>query len=339
MDDLRYLIYPLWLAAAVLALAGIVWALLRERRGYALRGLAGSWLWVRAWTLPALLLAAAGAVVPAMLMSGPEALGAFYLLLFTLSPALFFGMHWLAGRTSKPALARGESFALAARALALGIGLAMAAPVVQGVSFTLAHSLHAWRAKSAPAAPLPATHIAQSRLHVPTLGTLETAHWRLDADAQIERFMQRYGEAEATLDTRNSHWICRAGRELHLVWQAHSPPPPVALIWKNAGGDLQRSEWAISPSQRDASEREFSLRWQADAVHLPTPLPAALLLQAHGEPNTPDAQLRTQELPLSMDAAASCVSTIPRTPTLAALVVRLWDKSTQQMQFAYFRAP
>ena len=91
----------LGLLLAFAAACGVAIGLLlrRERRRFAAQGKARSWARVRLASAAILAITAASVVLPARQVSGMEALAVFYGLLFTLAPLLWFGLHWLAGRS------------------------------------------------------------------------------------------------------------------------------------------------------------------------------------------------------------------------------------------------
>ena len=80
--------YVIWGVLALGALLIIGLALRAERHRFASRGKAGAWLWVRLASLPIAPLAAGAVILLARSVSGPEALAAFYLLMFTLGPLI-----------------------------------------------------------------------------------------------------------------------------------------------------------------------------------------------------------------------------------------------------------
>jgi len=71
--------------------------------------------------VPIALAAAAAVWLPARAVGGPEALAAFYLLMFSLGPLVYFGLHWFIGRRARPALSAAESAAIGGSGLLLVI--------------------------------------------------------------------------------------------------------------------------------------------------------------------------------------------------------------------------
>jgi hypothetical protein len=125
---------------AAAALVGFAFVIRWERRQYAARDLAGSWLKVRLSSIPAALLVAAVVVIPARATSGMEALGVFYLLLLVAAPVLWFGAHWAVGRLARPQLAFADSARIAALPLGYALALAVIAPSFQSIAWALLRS-------------------------------------------------------------------------------------------------------------------------------------------------------------------------------------------------------
>jgi hypothetical protein len=125
---------------ASMALVGFAWVLRWERNQFLARGLAGPWLKVRLASIPAALLAALVAVVPARSTSGMAGLAVFYLLLLVASPLLWFGMHWAVGRLVKPSLSFADSARIAASPLVYALIVAGIAPILQSIAWSLTRS-------------------------------------------------------------------------------------------------------------------------------------------------------------------------------------------------------
>lgn len=128
---------------AAVALVGFVYVICWERRQYAARDLAHSWLKVRLSSIPAALLVAAIVVIPARATSGMEALAVFYLLLLIAAPVLWFGVHWVVGRLVRPQLAFLDSARIAGLPLAYAFVLAAIAPTLQSIAWALLRSVGA----------------------------------------------------------------------------------------------------------------------------------------------------------------------------------------------------
>jgi hypothetical protein len=122
---------------AAVALVGFGFAVRWERRLFAARGLAGSWLKVRLASIPAALLVAAAVAIPARSTSGMEGLAVFYLLLLTAAPVLWFGLHWAVGRLTRPPLSFTDSARIAGLPLLYAAAVAAVAPALQSFAWSL----------------------------------------------------------------------------------------------------------------------------------------------------------------------------------------------------------
>ncbi|MBK8063321.1 MAG: hypothetical protein IPK29_04000 [Betaproteobacteria bacterium] len=126
---------------AAAALVGFGYVIRWERRRYVARDLGDAWFKVRLSSIPAALLAAGVALIPALATSGMEALAIFYLLLLVAAPILWFGVHWAVGRLARPPLAFADSARIAASPLVYALVLAAIAPTLQSIAWTLLRSL------------------------------------------------------------------------------------------------------------------------------------------------------------------------------------------------------
>jgi hypothetical protein len=154
------LLLGVFAVAVLIALA----ALLRwERREFARQGKAAAWRTVRLATIPIAAVTAATIIVPARSISGMEALFVVYALLFTAAPVVWFGLHWLVGRMTRPALTFGDSFQLAVMLPAFAIAVIVVAHQLQPFAVALALE----RSGVEQAAPPPAVPSAASRVTPP----------------------------------------------------------------------------------------------------------------------------------------------------------------------------
>lgn len=124
------------LAAYGLAVVvALIFVLRWERREFARTGKARAWRTVRLATVPIALVTAAAVIVPTRRISGMEALGVFYLLLFTAAPLLWVGLHALAGRLARPRLGTWDVLQLALLPPAFAIAAAIVAHQLQPVAW------------------------------------------------------------------------------------------------------------------------------------------------------------------------------------------------------------
>lgn len=127
----------IWLVvlAGVLAVVGL--ALRTERRWFASRGKAASWLRLRLLTLPIGGVAILLAWSSNQTVGGVEPLAVFMISLVTVVPLFYFGLHWFLGRWMNPPLTGGESVWIALSGLLIvlwGSGLiSMANPWVHSI--------------------------------------------------------------------------------------------------------------------------------------------------------------------------------------------------------------
>jgi hypothetical protein len=128
---------------AVAALIGFAYVVRWERRHFIGRGLVRSWLWVRLTSIPAALLVLAMAAIPARSTSGMEGLAVFYLLLIIAAPPLWFAIHWVVGRATKPQLAFGDTARIAVSPILYAMVLAAVAPALQSFAWAVLRALDA----------------------------------------------------------------------------------------------------------------------------------------------------------------------------------------------------
>ena len=124
-------------------IAAFVALLVYERRRFERRGKERAWLRVRLAGVPIAVVTALAVVVPARAVSGMEALGVFYGLLFTLAPALWLGGHWMVGRAGRHALTTRESLWLALTVPGFAIGAALLAHKLQPIAWAIARAAQA----------------------------------------------------------------------------------------------------------------------------------------------------------------------------------------------------
>lgn len=123
------------------ALIGFGFVLRWERKQFFARGLVDSWLIVRLSTVPTALVVVAIVMIPARSTSGMEGLAVFYLLLLTAAPLFWFGTHWVVGRQVRPQLSFGDSARIAGSPLLYVVAVAMFAPKLQSLAWSVLRSL------------------------------------------------------------------------------------------------------------------------------------------------------------------------------------------------------
>lgn len=261
------------LLLAILAAMGLVLA--RERRHFKQQGLAGSWLVLRLLGLVLLLpLTIAAVLVPALSISGMEALAFFYGALFTLAPLVWFGGHILFGRLLRPAPSSGQSLFLAAN------GLLIVAIPAFGLMFAegpIRLALDAGQARSDQlAAATPLAHAAQPprRFTIPGVGIVYTQTLSAGDGIRLERVetitgSARGNDAEAPFPT-----FCRHEDDVHLMWSAGEPTPRLRLYWRQADG--RRLNGIFSPAATAlaaATDEVFTVGFRDNGFDPPAPIP------------------------------------------------------------------
>jgi hypothetical protein len=126
---------------ALVSLVAFGFVIRWERRQFLARGKQLGWRRVRIASIPIALLAAAVVIVSTQAVSGMEGLAVFYGLLLLVAPVLWFGAHWLVGRTASPPLSFGESAAIAGSPIAFALLASYVAHALQTPAWTLLRSL------------------------------------------------------------------------------------------------------------------------------------------------------------------------------------------------------
>lgn len=126
---------------AIAALVAFVFLIRWERRWFIQRNKAGTWLWVRLATVPIASLTTAMIVIPARKTPGMEALAVFYGLLFTAAPLLWFGAHWIVGKSRRPTLTFRESALIAGSPLLFAFVVAMIAHRLQPIAWSILRAM------------------------------------------------------------------------------------------------------------------------------------------------------------------------------------------------------
>lgn len=259
--------------AVLIALVVVIFGLLTvERRMFAGRGKGGSWWFVRMCALPILATVAAAVLLPSRATSGPEALAVFYILLFSLAPLLWFGLHGLAGWLASPRLNRGESMWLAGSGLVLLLIPPGVVSALQMPYFTLSRLMDRAVVSRAAEAPLPHVPGPVRRLRLGDAGELHAQTLRAPAGIRVERIETMSGGYWADTATQTHSWFCRDGEDLHLAWRAGSAMPPLRLHWRDAAQRLGLSLFqAADPAPAPPAE-DFTIVWRPDGFDLPVPL-------------------------------------------------------------------
>ena len=335
--------YVIWGVLSLVAVLLVALALRAERRRFAARGKAGAWLWVRLASLPIGLAAAAAGWLPARAVGGPDALAAFYLLMFSLGPLVYFGLHWLAGRMATPALSGGESAAIGGSGLLLVILPAllagMAAPWVHQLG------LGAQQAQRSLAAETPLAHriLDRRRFLLPDIGEVLTEHWQAPPGVKVERIEWELGGQYLQTGDSTGSILCRDGEDFHVFRLAAAPAPRWRMYWRDMAGSTHRSDWTSAPAGATTPAVHLAPTWTPDGFAFPVRIPRDFVTVerrwATGKVLQSNA-MDGQALPAPTD---TCLPSPYRNRDAESVVtsvgIRQWLGSTKRMGVASFSRP
>ena len=262
-----------WVALAIVVLAAAALILFLERRHFAARAKAGSWLALRLLSLFILLPATAGLIiVPSTAISGPEALAYFYVALLVIGPLVWFAGHALCGRLLRPAFSKAESLFMAASGLLILLLPFFAATVAQGPIHSASRGLTESAFRGAPAAALPHTIGPVQRFKLPTVGLIFTQSLIAPAGFELERVDRKVGEHWADTATSSRDVLCRDQQNVHLMWSARETTPVLRLYWR-LDGKRVHADFTPAAASDPAEPREFNIRFRPDGIDPPAPIP------------------------------------------------------------------
>ncbi len=262
----------LWSVAFLLILVGIGFMLRFEKRQYQSLGKPGSWLWLRLWSMPILVLTVLALVVPARIISGPEALAYFYIALFTLAPIIWFGLHRIIGSMLTPSLTKRESTNIALLGLAILIAPPLVIGMLQGPIFMTSRLLNERMFAGADYVPLPLEIQPAQRFRLGDAGEIYTQTLRVPTGIDIERVDAMLGGGWHDTKTMMHIYLCRQGEDLHLAWSG-KPPPPLKMFWRDGDSGRRQSEFRVDLAAAKAlSANDFIVGWRDDGIDLPVPI-------------------------------------------------------------------
>ena len=329
------------LALAALLLVGL--ALRAERRRFAARGKAGAWLRVRLASLPIGLAAAAAVWLPARAVGGPEALAAFYLLMFSLGPLVYFGLHWLAGRMATPALSGGESAAIGGSGLLLVIFPALLASMAAPWVHQLGQG--AQQAQRSLAAETPLAHriLDRRRFLLPDIGEVLTEHWQAPPGVKVERIEWELGGQYLQTGDSTGSILCRDGEDFHVFRLAAAPAPRWRMYWRDMAGSTHRSDWTSAPPESTPQAMPLAPAWMPDGFTFPVRIPRDFVTVerrwASGKVLQSNA-MDGQALPAATD---TCLPSPYRNRDAEAVLtgvgVRMWLAGARRIGVASFSRP
>jgi hypothetical protein len=274
----------LWGLTALVALAAMALIIAYEGRHFRKLGLGSPWLKLRVATLPimALTIAAMYGAFSATGIRGMEGLAVAYLVLLTVGPLAYFGLHWLVGRMA--GLSRGASAWIAFS----GLLIAGMPPAIGGVlTQFLGTHLHAMRNRpppdTTPEAPSPYAQVAARRLVLPDKFELWAAHWQAPAGVRVSRVaLETQGVRVEDVSRGDFSTLCVRGGDVHLLWPAERPVPTLQVYWKDAAGAERRSTWTVSAPA--VAAETFEPTWNETELVLPVAVPKGVLTLSWARP-------------------------------------------------------
>lgn len=333
----------IWSVLALGALLFVGLALRAERRRFVARGKAGAWLLVRLASLPIGLLAAGAVIVLARAVSGPEALAAFYLLMFSLGPIVYFGLHWLVGRMATPALGARESASIGGSGLLMVILPALLASMASPWVHQLGQGAQQARRGMAAETPLAHRILEPRRFLLPDLGEVLAEHWQAPPGVKVERMEQELGGQYLQTGNSTGSILCRDGEDFHIFRLAAGPAPRWRMYWRDAADSLHRSDWASAPPETTTQAVALAPVWTKDGFAFPVRIPRDFVTVerrwATGKV-LQSAALEGQPLPAPTD---TCLSAAYRNRDAESVVtkvgIRMWLASAQRIGLASFSRP
>lgn len=335
--------YVIWGVLALGALLTIGLALRAERNRFAARGKAGAWLWVRLASLPIALLAAGAVILLARSISGPEALAAFYLLIFTLGPLIYFGLLWLAGLMATPALSASESAAMGGSGLLIVILPAMLASMASPWVYQLGQGAQQVQRSLATETPLAHRIQKRQRFLLSDIGEVLTEHWQAPPGVTVERVEWELGGQYLQTGDSTGSILCRDGEDFHVFRQAAGPAPRWRMYWRDATDRLHRSDWTSNPPEATALASTLTPVWSPDGVAFPVRIPRNFVTVKKrwttGRVQQSDA-LGSQTL---LSPTDTCLPPTYRNHDAESMVtsidIRMWLAGAQRMGLATFSRP
>jgi hypothetical protein len=342
VNELNITLIAIWSVVAVVGLVLLGWGLRLERRKFAALDKSGQWLWVRIATLPILALSAAAVFFPASAVGGAEALAAFYLLMFTAGPLVYFALHIAMGWLVRPSLTRQESLSIAATGLAAVIFGALFVQFSHPTVFTLAMQIKEFQRSRADAKPLPHQIISSQRFSLPDAGEVWTEHWKAPPGIKITRLENQVPSGWARMDDSSLWMLCRDGQDFHVFWPAGDGVPRWRMYWEDSAGVESRSEWASVPATTTAVP--FTVQWRPDGFVLPARLPRNAVMLGHvtnGKESfdnldrlQPGETFFDNCLPLEYRRVNAA-----KEQPISAVNLRFWGRVAQQMVFSIQHRP
>lgn len=253
-------LHTLYGIEALIALLLFGLMLFFERREFKRRGKGRAWGWLRLLLLPITLLCVAAVVLPARALGGPEALGLFYIGLFTFGPLLWFALHWLAGRRLTPQLTRGEALFLGFTPLAFLWAMVMAGHMMQSVIWEVAISMKQSEYKNALLSPSPYSH-SSARRYETADGNFTSISWQTNSPVKVERIdlvREKY-TSEDVGHGRSA--ICQEPGGIRWLRADEDSSARLRVYWRDNEQRLHAVE-LLPPAMSSAAT--FAVQWPAD---------------------------------------------------------------------------
>lgn len=337
-------ILAIWSLFVLLMVLAVLVTILYERHRYAEQNKAGAWLFVRLATLPIAAAATAAVVLPARAIGGPEALAAFYLLIFTAGPLVYFGLHWLAGLVA--GLARKEALAIGLSGLLMVLVPVLLANRVQPWVFDLARAINgtgtAPGSNFSPGMKKPPPHqvVEQRRFTLPEIGEVWTEQWQLPVGMRFERVELEVHGQYVEVDGASSNYLCKNGEDVHVFWHGAVAPARWRVHWRDANDRRAYSDWTMTPPA--AAAVAFMPEWLPDGFALPVRVPSSMITYTWMRENGREDSRGALDQRSGASTSAACVQTLRRPvtaeqPQISGMGIRLWRFDTQQMLYATFR--
>lgn len=343
MNELGNSIFAIWAVVALIGFVLLGLGLRMERRKFVGRGKAGQWLWARVATLPILALTAAVVFFGARAVGGPEALAAFYVLMFTAGPLVYFGLHIVMGRLVRPALTHQESTSIAFTGIAALIGAALFVQFAHPTVFNLAMQVREFQRTRVDVKPLPHQIINPQRFLVPDAGEVWAEHWKAPSGIKVTRLENEVLGGWARMDEGSQQVLCRDGQDFYVFWPAGDPPPRWRMYWEDGTGAEVRSAWTSVPST--TAPVPFTVQWRADGFVLPARVPRSVVLLGRVNANGKESFDTLDRLQPGETFFDNCLPLEYRRvnaanePPISAFNLRIWVRATQQMVFAIQHRP
>ncbi|PND37307.1 hypothetical protein C1O66_07025 [Paucibacter aquatile] len=280
-----------WQGAAGFALAALL-PLLLELLYFRRQAKAGSWLKLRLLSLLMAPLCFAVVWLPARAVSGPMALGVFYLLLLTVGPGLWFGSHAWLGRRLRPPMSWLESLVMAVLGLVLLFGLPlMAAQMAEMEMAKEARQLSASPRQAPDESLLPHRVLPPKLYRMPGVGLVWTQSLIAPEGLRLLSIDQRVAGPWYPSAGVSHPQFCMQGGDLHLMWSSQEPTPQLRLHWRDAYGQNHKASHfpATRPTAEGSEAEEFRIGFRPRGLDPSAPIPRSrvylsVILEAGLEP-------------------------------------------------------